>query len=98
MTEMGTSGQTDLVLSEHEYLLNEMMERVGAKIYAEANISGIIQVPRGTVGFGGYETPERHVDGYETPEREDPSKQINPSLYLYLNNLKSSRRQHSSIF
>ena len=59
-----------------------MMERVGVKIHAEANISGIIQVPRGTVGFEGYETPERHVDGYETPEREGSSRQIKPSLYL----------------
>jgi hypothetical protein len=87
---MGTSGQTDLALSEHGYLSNEMMERVGVRIYMEANIMGVIQVPRGRVGFGAYETPERHIDGYETPEREGSSKRINPSLYLYLNNLKSS--------
>lgn len=79
---METSGQTDLALSEHRYFLNEMMERVGFNIYAEAIIMGVIQVPKGRTGFGRYETPERHVDGYETPEREGSSRQIKPSLYL----------------
>jgi hypothetical protein len=85
---MGTSDQTDLALSEHGYLSNEMMERIGVRIYVEANIMGVIQVPRGRVGYG----------AYETPEREGSSKRINPSLYLYLNNLKSSWGQRSSLF
>lgn len=64
---MGTSGQTDLALSEQGYLSNGMMERVGVRIYVEANIMGVIRVPRERVGFDAYETPGRHIDGYETP-------------------------------